>query len=231
MNKFLLIPPIFWVATAVCSLPSQAQPRIAASPMDFIPAQYVVFYKKQGDLNKDNQPDYVFIIKGTDKGKIIKHEDRGVLDRNPRGIIIALSTPKGYELALENLECFSSENEDGGVYFAPELDVFIEKGSLKIGYGHGRYGYWAYNFRYQNSDFELIGYDDSQNRGPVVERLTSINFLTKKILVKQNIHPNAEEGEEKFKESWQKFTLSQPIRLRYIADFDSFDVKSHIGLK
>lgn len=209
---------------------AQSKPKIAKSPADFIPAKYVVFDQKQGDLNGDGQADYVFVIKGTDKENFFKHEYRGELDRNPRGIVIALSHPHGYELALENRNCFSSENEDGGVYFAPELDVSIVKGTLRIHYGHGRYGYWSYNFRYQNADFELIGYDSSQNRGPVVERSTSINFLTKKMRLQENVNMNAEGGDEKFKESWKKFTLPKPIKLREIADFDGFDVQSLLGL-
>lgn len=208
----------------------QSKPKIAKSPTDFIPAKYVVFDKIQGDFNGDGQADYVFVVKGTGKENFIKHEHRGELDRNRRGIVIAFSHPNGYELALENRDCFSSENEDGGVYFAPELDVSIVKGTLRIHYAHGRYGYWSYNFRYQNADFELIGYDSSQNRGPLVERTTSINFLTKKIRLQENVNMNAEGGDEKFKESWKKFTLPKPIKLKEITDFDDFNVQSLLGL-
>ena len=207
----------------------QSTPRTAKSPTDFIPVGYVVFEEIRGDLNKDNQADYVFIIKGTDKDEFVNDEYRGQLDRNRRGIIIAFKNQNQYELVLENSDCFSSENEDGGVYFAPELDVSISKGNLLVHYAHGRYGYWSYNFRYQNSDLELIGYDSSQNRGPVVERSVSINLVTKKMLISENINQDAEGGDEKFKESWKKYTLSKPIKLREIADFDDFDVKNLLG--
>lgn len=207
----------------------QSKGKIAKSPTEFIPAGYVVFEELQGDLNRDNQADYVFIIKGTDRDKFVKDEYRGELDRNRRGIIIAFKSPNGYEHVLENRDCFSSENEDGGIYFAPELDVTISKGNLRIHYAHGRYGYRTYSFRYQNSDFELIGYDDSQNRGPVVERSVSINLLTKKMRIRENVNENAEGGEERFKESWKKFTLSKPIRLSEIVDFDEFEVESLVG--
>jgi hypothetical protein len=209
----------------------QSKARIAKFPTEFVPAGYVVFEKIQGDLNGDNQADYVFIIKGTDKGQFVKDEHRGELDRNRRGIIVALGSPNGYALALENRECFSSENEDGGVYYAPELDVSIAKGNLRVHYAHGRYGYWTYSFRYRNSDFELIGYDSSQDRGPVVERSTSINLLTKKMRIRENVNMNAEGGDEKFRESWKKFALSKPIRLREIAEFDDFDVERFLGLR
>lgn len=209
----------------------QSKAKIAKSPTELVPAGYVVFQTIQGDLNGDNQADYVFIIKGTDKDKFVKDEYRGELDRNPRGIIIALSNHNGYELALENRDCFSSENEDGGVYFAPEIDLTVSKGNLRVHYAHGRYGYWTYSFRYQNSDFELIGYESSQDRGPVVERSVSINLLTKKMRVRENVNANAEGGDEKFKESWKKFALAKPIRLSEIANFDDFDVEDFLGLR
>lgn len=208
----------------------QVTPKTAKSPTEFVPAGYVVFQQIQGDLNKDNQVDYALIIKGTDKANFVKDEYRGELDRNRRGIIIALKNNDRYELALENRDCFSSENEDGGVYFPPELDVSIKKGNLLVHYGHGRYGYWTYNFRFQNSDFELIGYDSNQSRGPITERSVSINLMTKKMLIKENVNQDVEEeGEEKFKNTWKKFTLSKPIKLRDITDFDGFDLTSLLG--
>ena len=176
MQKLVLI--IFLMFGA--NIFAQATPKTAESPADFVPSGYVVVQKIEGDLNKDDQADSVLIIKGTNKAKFVENEHRGTLDRNRRGIIIALKNEDGYELALENRDCFSSENEDGGVYFSPELGVFIEKGNLRVHYFHGRYGFWAYKFRYQNSDFELIGYDSEQNRGPITERSTSINLMTKK---------------------------------------------------
>lgn len=201
----------------------QVAPKTAKSPIEFVPPGYVVIQKIQGDLNKDDQADTVLIIKGTDKAKFVKDEYSGELDRNRRGIIIALKNKDGYELALANLDCYSSENEYGGVYFAPELGVFIEKGNLRVHYFHGRYGFRDYKFRYQNSDFELIGYDSSQNHGPITLESVSINLVTQRMLIRKNV--NVETGEdEKFKETWKKFALAKPIKLRDIADFDVFYV-------
>ena len=208
----------------------QAIPKTAKSPTEFVPAGYVVFEEIQGDLNKDDQADHVFIIKETKRANFVKNTFGNEVDRNRRGIIIAFKNNDQYELVLENRDCFSSENEEGGVYFAPELSVSIDKGNLFVLYDHGRYGHWGYNFRYQNADFELIGYDISHNRGPIVERSTSINFMTRRMLNRENINHSAEEGSEKFKEIWKKFTLSKPIKLKEIADFDDFGVESSLGL-
>jgi hypothetical protein len=225
MNKLFLIILLTFGTNAF----GQLTPQTAKSPSEFIPAGYVIFAEIRGDLNKDSKEDYVFIIKGTDKNKFHKDDYRGELDRNRRGIIIAIRNQDNYELVLDNRECFSSENEDGGVYFAPDLDASIHKGNLILHYAHGRYGYWSYNFRYQNSDFELIGFDSSENYGPIVQRTKSINFMTRKILTKENINRYADGEDEKFKESWRTFTLSKLTKLREIPDFDEFDVERLLG--
>ena len=192
-------------------------------PIHFIPRGYILFDTMYGDLNKDSLEDCVLLIKGTDKANIIKDEYRGELDRNRRGIIILFKKKDGYELAVKNYDCFSSENEDGGVYYPPELTVELHKGKLSIHYTHGRYGYWSYTFRYQNLDFELIGYDESRG-GAVTESMTSINFLTKKKQVQVNVNEKAEGGDEVFKETIKKISVTKLIKLSEIKDFDELDV-------
>jgi hypothetical protein len=200
---------------------------IKKEPTDFLPEGYKIFEKSYGDLNKDGVDDCILIIKKTDKTKIITDEYRGKLDRNRRGIIILFKNKDGYQLASKNEDCFSSENEDGGVYYAPELSVSAEKGNLYIHYAHGRYGYWTYTLRYRNSDFELIGFDDSSNTGPVVNSETSINFLTGKRLVKVNVNEGAESGEEKFSDTWEKLNSSKLLSLSEIKDFDELDFSDY----
>lgn len=193
------------------------------NPIDFLPKGYVVFEKINGDLNKDGLEDCVLIIKATNKSKIINDRYGKKLDRNRRGIIVLFKKNKRYELSVKNYTCFSSENEDGGVYFPPELSVEIKKGNLYAHYGHGRYGYWKYIFRYQNSDFELIGYDES-NGGAVIDSEMSINFLTKKKQEKVNTNENAQGGDEVFKETWKNIKVNRMIKLREIKDFDDLNV-------
>jgi hypothetical protein len=193
---------------------------------DFLPAGYIIFDKIYADLNKDGLADCAIIIKGTNKKNIIKDQISGELDRNRRGLIILLNKIDHYEVVTKNYDCFSSGNEDGGVYFAPELSIEIDKGNLYIHYSHGRYGYWRYTFRLQNSDFELIGYDSSDNRGAVINNEISINYLTKKKIVKENTSANAESGEEFFKETVTKVNNNKPIKLSKIKDFDRLDVSN-----
>jgi hypothetical protein len=87
-----------------------------------------------------------------------------------------------------------------------------------------RNGYWKYIFRFQNSDFELFGYDASNNFGPIVNNEISINFLTKRKLIKENINENAEGGDEVFKEMWKVIDLNELIKLSDIENFDKLDM-------
>ncbi len=191
---------------------------------DFLPSGYIIFEEIFGDLNKDGIEDCVIIIKGTENNKIIQDEYRGELDRNRRGIIVLFKRNDGYHLAAKNYDCFSSENEDGGVYYAPELSVKIDQGNLYVNYAHGRYGYWRYTFRFQNSDFELIGYDESMSRGPVVIEEISINYSTKTKIIRVNTNENGESGEEVFEETVTKIGTEKLTKLSEIKDFDNLIV-------
>lgn len=84
--------------------------------------------------------------------------DKSLLDRNPRGYLVVMNRHNNYEITSYNYDCFPSENEEGGVYFAPELSIEYHKTAhrLKVSYSHGRYGDWAYEFRYNDGDFELV---------------------------------------------------------------------------
>lgn len=196
-------------------------------PSDFIPKGYVEFENYVGDLNKDGRDDCVLIIKETDTTNIVTNRFDKEVDRNRRGIIVLFKNDKGYQLADKNYNCFSSENEDGGVYFPPELWIEIKNKKLYVHYGHGRYGYWKYTFRFQHSNFELIGYDSSSNRGPITNRETSINFLTKKKLIKENTNENAEGGDEIFKETWDTVKIENLIKLSEIKDFNELDMYNY----
>jgi hypothetical protein len=207
---------------ALISAIAFAQPVLKQNANDFIPQGFVLSGTSIGDLNKDGVADKVLLIKGTDKGAYEKNEYGEMVDRNRRGLVILFKKGEQYELVLKNANCFSSENEDGGVYYAPELSLEINKGNLYIHYAHGRYGYWKYTFRYRNSDFYLIGYDSSEG-GVVVEKETSINFLSKKKQEKVNTNESAEGGDEEFRETWTNISVTKLLKLRDIKDFENFE--------
>ncbi|MBQ4915311.1 hypothetical protein J8L85_12735 [Maribacter sp. MMG018] len=217
MSKFLKTLPVLFLII----LGGRAQ---ESKPKDFIPKGYIEFETYFGDLNNDGQEDCVLLIKKTDTNNVVKNRFDKMVDRNRRGIIVLFKSKDRYRLADKNYDCFSPENEDGGVYFPPELSIEIRDEKLYIHYAHGRYGYWTYTFRYQNENFELIGYDSSSNRGPIITKETSINFLTKKKLTKENTNENAEGGDEIFKETWNTIEIEKLLKLSKIKDFDELDM-------
>ncbi len=197
---------------------------IVTNPEDFIPESFKLFEELKGDLNEDGREDVVLIIKGTNPTKVIEDEYRGELDRNRRGIIILINQDDGYEMVLRNDHCFSSENEDGGVYFPPELEPYIEDNKLYFHYGHGRYGHWKYTFRFQEGAFKLIGYDSYIHQGPTVLSEHSYNFLTRKKLTKTNTDPYSEDPDNPtFEEEWSDLPEWDLMLLSEIKDFDDLD--------
>ena len=195
---------------------------------DFIPKGYKLFEKISGDLNKDGLDDCVLIIKATRKDGFERDYEGKLIDRNRRGIIVLFSEEKGYKVAVKNYNCFSSENEDGGVYFAPYLSIDIRNSKLFVHYAHGRYGYWEYCFRYQGSDFMLIGYEATYNHGPLVLGKTSINFLTGVEYDDENINADKFDADsdddpvadEVFKRTVVKLKKKPLMKLSEIEDFD-----------
>lgn len=201
--------------------PVAAQLQSKPSYRDLVPPEYVVFDRVFGDLNKDGIEDCILIIKATDSANIVQDEVQGRLDRNRRGILVLLNKNNRYEVVSRNYQCFSSEQEDGGVYFPPELSVEIKKGNLYLNYAHGRYGSWQYIFRYQQNDIYLIGFNQSTG-GAVIEKEVSVNYMTKKMVEKVNTNKRAKGGDEIFKETWKSIAVTKLTKLSEVEDFDSF---------
>ena len=199
------------------------------NPKDLVCSDETILEKVFGDLNNDGENDCVIITKQTKKEAMsVENQFGEEVDRNRRGIVIAFKEGEYYNTILAIPDCFSSENEDGGVYFAPELSVAILKGNLTIHYGHGRYGWWQYIFRYRSNNFELIGYDGFSHRGPVMQSGVSINFLTKKKQMLTNTNWDAEdESEEVIEKTWQNITINHLVKLIDIKDFDEFSVSDY----
>ena len=225
LSAIVLNPSVYAVQSASTEPLSPEQIQLQKDQKTYqayIPPKYVLFEVLKGDLNKDGQADVVLIVKNTDPNMWLENQFGERVDRNRRGIMVLLNENGKYQKVVQNLAAFSSENEDGGVYFAPELAPSIEKGLLKIHYAHGRYGYWRYTFRLEGRDMRLIGYDDSDNHGPYIHSQTSINFLSQKKLLRENLNQDYEDDETRFKETWSRVNAA-PIYLSKIKDFSELD--------
>ena len=100
------------------------------------------------------------------------------------------------------------------------MSIYINpNGILIVHYAHGRYGSWKYTFRYQNEDFELIGYDES-NGGAITESEVSINFSTKKKQIKKYPYGENEEHTNVVpSETWENIKINKLIKLSEIEEF------------
>jgi len=194
---------------------------------DFVPKGHILLDKLEGDLNLDGQRDCVLIIKGTDPNQVVTNRFDQTVDRNRRGIIVLLNKDGQYHMVVNNNDCFYSEHEDGGVYYAPQLSIKIEIGLLKVHFEHGRYGQREFVFKYQDSDFELIGYLASRG-GAVTEGLTAIDFLNKKRIELVNTNPDAEKDrDEDFEETETKINIEQLLKLSQIKAFEDLDMSDY----
>ena len=225
---------VFIVAVATVLFSQTALAKIGNAFESFVPAGFVLQEQQcQWDFNQDNKADCVLIIKDTQKSawQVNENNPNEMLDRNRRGLIILLKDNVGYKKVLENRAIFASENENGGIYFAPELSIDGKGNKLILHYGHGRYGHWQYVFDYRTvhhkKDFYLIGYDASSNRGGAnVDSTFSINFLTHKIRYQKNINNDLADDTPKFETTWHEFAKQPLIKLSDITDIDELDMKN-----
>lgn len=211
MNRFFILITFLLIANSSC----KAQKKTA---VEFLPQGYVVYEKHFGDLNNDGKEDCILIIKGTNPENIVVNRFNKKVDRNRRGIIVLLKKGIGYQMMVKNENCFYSENEDGGVYYVPQLSIEIKKGNLIINYEHGRYGSWYYTFRLINSNLELIAYDSENSYSNTA---THINFLTKKKLVEEYDEDNQN---ELINETSKNISINKLINLSEIKDFEELDM-------
>ncbi|GAB2764997.1 hypothetical protein [Salinimicrobium soli] len=220
MTKSIILTFALFLSFNLCN----AQKNI---PADLVPKGYVLFKEYSGDLNNDNRKDYVLIIKNTKEEEIVENRFGDVVDRNRRGIIVILNREGEFEKVVENNDCFLSENEDGGVYMPPELWINIEDNKMKIHYGHGRYGYWEYIFKYLESDFKLIGFESSENQGPKVLYRTRIDFIKKEKTLSENMTRDTESEEEIFEAISYDIQIDDLIKLSEIKDFQNLDMSKY----
>lgn len=133
------------------------------------------------DYNEDGRKDALYMIQGTDQSKMLpdQYDSTQIVNKNYRGLVLLLSDGNRYRIAMENDTCFYSEHEDGGVYFAPELELYIyDGGDLSVHYAHGRYGFWSFLFKYCNEDFRLSSEYSDESMSWITEALskTYINY-------------------------------------------------------
>ncbi len=193
----------------------------------FIPEGYKLYERIDANLNNDEFEDCILIIKSTDSNQIVVNRFDKKVDRNRRGIIILFKNGNRYELLDKNYDCFYSENEDGGVYYAPQLSVESENGDIQFNYEHGRYGHWKYTFRFIDDSYKLIKYNATRAFGPITTSITELDFLTKQKTYTENTNEDDEGNDAIFKETKSTININQLIKLSEIENFEDLDLNNY----
>jgi hypothetical protein len=202
---------------------------------DFLPAGWKIIDSAQGDLNKDSLPDQAFIIENTDRKNFVKNDGMGgdTLNVNPRILLVLFKekTTDNYRLVGQNNAFIPPPNDTLSPCLVDPLaeteGITIKNGVLGL---HFQYwlscGSWFtsnhdYLFRYQNKQFELIGFNSMEfHRASGEMSEYSINFSTKKLSHTEGGNM-FEETITKPKTTWKKFTIPKPLSLENM-DGDSF---------
>ena len=195
---------------------SKLNDKILAAVQASLPNQTALYDAIKGDLNKDGIEDVAVVTQETFKEKFMPFSDGcdestkddkwcQIVNKNRRGIVILLSNGDKYEAVVTKRDIFESPNEDGGVYYPPELAVEIKNSELKFLYGHGRYGYWEYVFVLDGKDFKLVRYFSSDNNGPVPEYIVQMDFINHRLEKSANLLYQGNEEYKRYEECIEKY--------------------------
>ena len=170
-------------------------PQRAQNIEGFVPENWRILLREEGDLNRDTLEDVVLVIEDTDPDNFINNEGMGqpILNINLRIILILFKEENGqYHLISKNEKGFiPSESEEGfPALMDPLFDGGITIGNniLKVNFSYfSSAGSWSassveYTFRYQNEKFQLIGVDyHSFARNSGVAEEISLNLSTNRM--------------------------------------------------
>jgi hypothetical protein len=121
-----------------------------------------------GDLNKDSLPDKVIVTQDT--------LNENALYR----LQVFFKEPNGqFKLIVTTTKIIEPQYPDGRDGYRTDdfSDVTINKGVLSVNFQLLR-GHFEYKFRYQNGNFELIGFSEGYSDGQGVVSSTDFNLST-----------------------------------------------------
>lgn len=224
------LPLILFCMLATCSALLWADTQ--TSYQSFVPQNWKVLSRAQGDLNGDQQPDLALIIEDTDPKNIVKNDRLGSpqLNLNNRKLLILIKSPQGYRLVASNSTLPSEGDQESPCLADPlgeDNSLSIKNGLVQINLHYWlSCGSWyvsnhLFTFRYQNLSFKLIGYDATDfHRASGEINAKSINFLTGKI--KKTSGGSAFENQKTTQqESWSKLKQKYTLTLEQI-DFKHY---------
>lgn len=129
---------------------------------DFIPKDWKLISKVQGDLNKDKLKDIAAVIEYTGE---YNDSDNEEWTGQPRILFIIFKKNDGtYKLSVQTATLIMRSDE-GGVFGDPFAGLEYSRGSIVVSFYGGSAWRWGftYRFRFQKNGWYLIGKQSYQN--------------------------------------------------------------------
>ena len=174
-----------------------------------------------GDLNGDNFPDLVVVAEWKDTIEELR-PDKTVNLGSPRILLIFFKNSKtgNFDLVLQQ-NTFIIRYGEGGMDPEAYRKVSIKNNVLDIFYELLR-GHAEYKFRYQQSDFYLIGATTGGESGGQID-YWDINFLTKKAK-----HDWGDISDEKLKSKWVNVPVQNLKKLKDLTMQFAWEVMPYV---
>ena len=193
MKKYLTT--ILWLLSFVLRGQDYSIPKMkleSNTAKGFSPKCWQVSDSIQGDLNKDQLDDIVFVLAKNDS---LMMTDKYGFDYKvlPAVLVVALMTESGKYMISEMNKQILIDYNSPRTYYPPFNSMQIENNVLILhftfDYMNGNFYFYTYKFRSQKNQFVLIGADSEyMTRSDMDYQKASYNFLTRKWSWTTGIH-------------------------------------------
>lgn len=213
--SFLLLFLFIFQIAAICQSKNIILPKSGMFIENFVPKGWQLLSSASGDLNKDGIIDMAFAIQNTDTANIEIGEGDypDTVDLNPRVLGIYFGQKDGkFKKQLQANEFIILKD-------IPHMEEpfdglkILANGVLQIDFhfwmsmGSWYTSNYQYKFRFQNDQFEFIGYESNEtHRGSGESTAYSINFSTRKMITTKTSF-DEETDEESITQEQKSFNL------------------------
>ncbi|NHM02597.1 hypothetical protein [Flavobacterium difficile] len=162
----------------------------------------------KGDLNKDNLTDKVVVTQDT------------INEKSPYKLEIFFAKPNGdFKSIVASTKIIEAQYPEGRVNYNTGngfSDITIKKGVLIVRFELVR-GYFEHKFRFQNGNFELIGFYEVYSNGQGVITTTDFNLSTGIRIEKAERYDN----DEVISSTKKKIVISPLPKLQDVEPFEN----------